>query len=917
MQSRWADEEFDPLPINKRKPIVEEHTDDEDEDIIVDNMASLNVSTSNDDEGLIELPGHACRYCSFHDAQSVVRCSTCNKWFCNAMIPGAGSHIVHHLVKARHKEIALHPESALGDAILECYNCGCRNIFLLGFIPSKMESVVVLLCRTPCASAGGVSGEDWDLEKWQPLISDRALLSWLIPIPEEHKLRHCRKINVKQAMKLEDVWRKRPDATIEDMDQDLQNLEQTLAPVQHRYSNAFEYQSIMAPLVAAEAETDRQLKEGQKVEGVSVRWDTGLNGSHLAFFVLPRSADDYHLAMGDELVIKHSIRKFNVTGVIIRNPLRATIASEEMCVEIRRATQRIPDDLGGYSIEFVWKGTSYDRMQTALRTLAIDETCVAPAVFQGLMGINEEDSEEAIKDKSLLRIPIPKVVSAPGLPELNHSQAHAVRSVLQKSLALIQGPPGTGKTVTSATLVYHLARLDEGPILVVSPSNVAVDHLTDKIHQTGLRVVRLAARWREDIDTAVSFLALHEQVRNLEGPGSELHRLLALRDQKGELSTSDNNRLNKLSKDAERMILRSAQVICCTCVGAGDHRLKGLKFRAVVLDEATQAVEPEALIPVVHGPKQVVLIGDHRQLGPVILSKEAAKAGLNQSLFERLINLGIRPIRLQVQYRMHPCLSEFPSNSFYDGSLQNGVTVGERIRRSLDFPWPQGPETPMLFLSCFAPEEISASGTSYLNRTEASQCEKIVTRFLRAGILPSQIGVITPYDGQRAHIQQHMQLSGTLRKDLYLEVEVASVDAFQGREKDYIILSCVRSNDSHTIGFLSDARRLNVALTRARYGIVILGNPRVLAKNHLWYHLIMHFKNRQLLMDGQLNSMRVSLIQLLKPMMPSSPKTPTAPSYLPVITEESLRKGTFDIPFLSQAPSFIGMTQDRPDESSD
>lgn len=340
-------------------------------------------------------------------------------------------------------------------------------------------------------------------------------------------------------------------------------------------------------------------------------------------------------------------------------------------------------------------------------------------------------------------------------------------------------------------------------------------------------------------------------------------------------------------------------------MGAGDHRLKGFKFRAVVLDEATQAVEPEALIPIVHGARQLVLIGDHRQLGPVILSKRAAKAGLTQSLFERLISLGLRPIRLQVQYRMHPCLSEFPSNAFYDGSLQNGVTIGERMRRSLDFPWPN-PESPMLFLCCAALEEISASGTSYLNRMEATQCEKIVTRFLRGGILPSQIGVITPYDGQRAFIQQHMQMAGPLRKDLYLEVEVASVDAFQGREKDYIILSCVRSNDHQGIGFLSDARRLNVALTRAKYGMVILGNPRVLARHNLWYHLIQHFKDKGVLMEGSLAAMRPSVIQLLKPREPlCATKQPIGPVTTNPLTMDSLQRTPFDMPFLSQASTAV------------
>lgn len=273
------------------------------------------------------------------------------------------------------------------------------------------------------------------------------------------------------------------------------------------------------------------------------------------------------------------------------------------------------------------------------------------------------------------------------------------------------------------------------------------------------------------------------------------------------------------------------------------------------------------MIPLTFGVKQLVIVGDHSQLGPTIMSKKAARAGLNQSLFERLILLGNKPIRLQVQYRMHPCLSEFPSNMFYEGTLQNGVTAPERIRRNVDFPWPQ-PSTPMYFHQNLGQEEISSSGTSYLNRTEAANVEKIVTRFFKSGVVPSQIGIITPYEGQRSYITNFMQFNGSLRKDLYKEIEVASVDAFQGREKDYIILSCVRSNEHQGIGFLNDPRRLNVALTRAKYGMVLLGNPRVLSKHALWHHLLTHYKEKACLVEGPLNNLQPSMIQFSKPRRP-------------------------------------------------
>jgi regulator of nonsense transcripts 1 len=172
--------------------------------------------------------------------------------------------------------------------------------------------------------------------------------------------------------------------------------------------------------------------------------------------------------------------------------------------------------------------------------------------------------------------------------------------------------------------------------------------------------------------------------------------------------------------------------------------------------------------------------------------------------------------------------------------------------------------------------------------TEASNVEKIVTRFFKSGVLPSQIGVITPYEGQRSYIVSYMQFNGTLKKELYKEVEVASVDAFQGREKDYIIVSCVRSNEHQGIGFLNDPRRLNVALTRAKYGLVILGNPKVLSKvspipimlcvlcidayilvqHTLWHYLLTHYKEKKCLVEGPLNNLQPSMIQFSKPRRP-------------------------------------------------
>ena len=269
------------------------------------------------------------------------------------------------------------------------------------------------------------------------------------------------------------------------------------------------------------------------------------------------------------------------------------------------------------------------------------------------------------------------------------------------------------------------------------------------------------------------------------------------------------------------------------------------------------------MVPAVLGAKQLILVGDHCQLGPVVMCKKAATGGLSQSLFERLVVLGIRPFRLEVQYRMHPVLSKFPSNFFYEGALQNGVNADDR-KLPIEFPWPQ-PDKPMMFHVAAGQEEIAGSGTSFLNRTEAANVEKIVTKFLKSGIKPEQIGVVTPYEGQRSFLVQYLQYQGSLHAKMYQDIEIASVDAFQGREKDIIIISCVRSNEHQGIGFLADPRRLNVALTRAKYAVIVVGNPKVLSRHALWNHLLHHYKENHCLVEGPLTNLKESLMQFSKP----------------------------------------------------
>eukprot|EP00939_MAST-03C_sp_MAST-3C-sp1_P002336 g2336.t1 len=854
--------------------------DDDDENASVDDRdADVADNDADDDEEeedieseTKELPVHACSYCKVSDPSCVVMCMDCaaknggtGKWFCNGCgVRGSGySCIVQHLVRARHKCVRLHPESALGDTVLECYSSGSKNVFQLGFVSASSDNVMVLLTRDVCMNKSQLEEMSWDADEWLPLIKDGQFRDWLVNVPGERETRRSRRITREQIAQLEDLWRTNIDADLKDLEGS--ESENAIPPVLPSYEDAFQYQNIFGPLVKMEADEDKAAKEGQSQGGVVLeRWYQGLSKQHVAEIrVSCRDGGELRFVPGDEIRLKRLMgngRTWQSVGTVKR------IEGSSIHAEMRE--KKVPEQhLDRYSLEFVWKSVTYDRMQASLRKFALDDTSVSQYIFHNLLG------HQVVPQT--LKTTMPDKFSAPGLPELNHSQADAVKKVLETPMALVQGPPGTGKTVTSAAILYHLAKQKNiGQILVCAPSNVGVDQLTEKIHRTGIRVVRLAARSREDVESNVEALCLHNMVRALAGATSsnggrgrgrakrnDLRKLFQLKDTVGELSPRDERKFHKLVRASERKLLKSAQIICTTCVGAGDPRLRKFRFRTVLIDEATQATEPECLIPIVNGCRRLIVVGDHCQLGPVVTCKAVAKAGLNQSLFERLIILGIRPIRLQVQYRMHPALSEFPSNTFYEGSLQNGTTDSERVLDKVDFPWPRA-DCPMFFHVNNGIEEMGKSGTSFLNRSEAAAVERVVTAFLKGGCTPDQIGVITPYEGQRSFIESYVAKSGTLNSVLYRAIEITSVDGFQGREKDLIIISCVRSNEKLGIGFLSDPRRLNVALTRAKYGVVIIGNPNVLCRNSLWNNLLVHFKERDVLVEGPLSNLKISRMRL-------------------------------------------------------
>ena len=451
-----------------------------------------------------ELPYWKCEYCNVHMPEAVVKCCATGKWFCNYKPPGLpASCIVYHLVRSKHSEVMLHKESPLGEIKLECFLTGATNVFQLGFVPVK-EDLVVLLARDVEVPRDEY---DWDLSKWSPLVQEKELVQWLVKKPSDAEALRARPCNAQLINQLEELWRTQPSATLNDV----MSVEGALgddepAQVQMRYEDAYQYQNIMGPLVKLEADYDKHMKETQTQEGVSVRWAMGLNKKRIAYFHFAQADAEMRLLTGDELLLKHpgdgTRGPWQCNGTVVR--LSTHSATEEVGIELK-SNAGAPTDLNhNFTVDQVWNSIAFDRMQTALKTFAVDETSVSGYIYHRLLGHDVEQPQ--------LRVTLPRRFGAPGLPELNHSQVFAVKSVLQKALSIVQGPPGTGKTVTSATIVYHLAKQNQGQTLVCAPSNVAVDQLTEKIHRTGLRVVRFCAKSRENVESHVEYLTLHYQV---------------------------------------------------------------------------------------------------------------------------------------------------------------------------------------------------------------------------------------------------------------------------------------------------------------------------------------------------------------------------------------------------------------------
>ncbi|KAG8932526.1 hypothetical protein FRC02_000979 [Tulasnella sp. 418] len=474
--------------------------------------------------------------------------------------------------------------------------------------------------------------------------------------------------------------------------------------------------------------------------------------------------------------------------------------------------------------------------------------------------------------------PNPIVVEGDPVVNLNSTQTRAMAMMIGERLSLIQGPPGTGKTATIAETVKLLKNhfAVPHPMLICTYTNVAVDHLLEALVARGVKPLRVGYSGkvkdeleRYTLDAQLAAHPLKKEADAIEAKIIGLKRKMAedaekLKDMPdGKKRDSAKKRLekkviqlqgfrkNKYKLDMTMLheIVHRADVICTTCLTSASAALQVIDFPVVFLDEASMCTEPASLVPIMKGCQHLALIGDHKQLPPILVSEEARAGGLGISLFERLLSEGNVPsIMLDQQYRMHPDISNFPSKEFYAGAVKDGTVDAETglVKATLEppesthlIPSENGAVPSVVFLDHSGLE--SRKDRSRVNHGEAAiVCSVIEDLLLKNPTLEGkQIGVIAPYAAQitlldrlfrrdKAHEERFVSALGRHRALEVTDIEVKTVDGFEGREKDVIVFSTVRNNMSGYIGFLADGRRLNVGLTRAKRGLFVVGSKRTL-----------------------------------------------------------------------------------------
>lgn len=517
-----------------------------------------------------------------------------------------------------------------------------------------------------------------------------------------------------------------------------------------------------------------------------------------------------------------SIRYFNFTGTVSYadgDRLVVTVPDNAPVAELQ-ATE-------GLGVQLFFDETSYRLMFEALDRV-----------------IGARDNRLAyLRDLFYSGVPAAELSFTPiSFPWLNRAQQEAVNKVLRaKDVAIVHGPPGTGKTTTLVEAIYETLRR-ESQVLVCAQSNMAVDWISERLVDRGISVLRIGNPTKVN-DKMLSFTYERRFEAHPDYPQlwSIRQAIRKLRQERKRRDNGWHQKMDRLKSRAVELELRinsqlfgEAKVIASTLTGSASHLLSGQKFGTLFIDEAAQALEAACWIAI-RRASRVVLAGDHCQLPPTVKSIAALKGGLGTTLMERIVARKPSVVTLlTVQYRMNEQIMRFSSNWFYDGRVESAPEV--KYRGILDY---DNPITWIDTSESGAKEEFVGESFGRINKTEAEltleALKNYFTKIGRQRIADEHIdvGVISPYRAQ-VQLLRRMVRKAEFFKPYRGCITVNTVDGFQGQERDIIVISLVRSNDDGQIGFLSDLRRMNVAITRARMKLIIVGSVQTMTR-HAFY----------------------------------------------------------------------------------
>jgi len=505
-------------------------------------------------------------------------------------------------------------------------------------------------------------------------------------------------------------------------------------------------------------------------------------------------------------------------------------------------------DMGKIGLDLLFDDRSYKEMEKAIQNVLEAE--------KGRLA-DWRDILKGGKSIEFEKIKKPYFISL-----LNDSQNEAINKIVAaEDLAVVHGPPGTGKTTTIVEAIQILAQ-EGGSILATAPSNTAVDLLTLKLSQKGLNVIRIGNISR--IDPALLDLTLEKNLYD-SNEAKEIKRMKNQADQYRKMASKYKRKFGPEEREQRRMlyrearelrnqiqiiesylvnkILEEADVITATLVGSNNRYLQGKRFKTVVIDEAAQALEPATWIPIAKADEKLVLAGDPFQLPPTVKSRKAAKEGLETTLIEQCLERFPNEVSLlDTQYRMHETIMGFSNQYFYKNALKADDSVRYQKLHLLD-----GEQLTLEFIDtagCGFDEKQNPKSLSLYNPEEYGILWRHLDKLISM-ITPENspsIGIISPYREQVLYIRE--QVNDFFDDASHIQMDINTIDSFQGQERDVIYISLVRSNEKGEIGFLKDYRRMNVAMTRARKKLVVIGDSATLGKDP-FYEAFLEYCEKQ------------------------------------------------------------------------